>query len=235
MSLSESDSDTDSSAMLSSPSQQSFSSDLDIFNTPFENALKIIIPSNVFITSQMIIKKLKKILDNNHPAEIDSVSEFHSSQILVVMFKSKPVLIYDTIQISQQFIKFYDGTERFRKNLLALEVKLKFHWLPPNFQVEKVKTFLISRFSLINIIEAGNEFHQPPLDKIKNGVIYFKVEYDLQDYESIRELVGIQLIDGFRCLVELFWKTPECNNFNIPIDIDSEDDDMEVDIHNTNR
>ena len=108
-----------------------------------------------------------------------------------------------------------DRQASFENKPAVSKVKLKFHWLPPKFEVEKVKNFLLSKFSMIKIKEAGSESHQPPLDKTKSDVLHLKIEYNPEVLESIDDLLGVHLLGDSKCSIEAFWEKPQCENAKI--------------------
>ena len=184
----------------------------------YDFTAKIINPKRLQFNGKDIFNSLKTQFAIDLQ-KIKSITQSKSKKVWLIEFKEADEFnktINNELVINSNKFNLLDANTKPspQNNTVTLKAILRFHWLPPNFDTEKINNFLKNRFcnTNIKIEQIEKEHFQGEMSHIENGVIRVKVEYPLEENDSIISLIGRAEIDSFNTLIQLNGYPPRCRH-----------------------
>jgi hypothetical protein len=185
------------------------------FKYSIPNTLKIEIQG--FNALKSILEGLKSSLSNDDFKEINSVSQFGSTKLWLVNFKTNAAYnncLNKDISVNNTKVTLQDMNKKNEK-VFTIKAVLRIHWLPPNYGTHKVIDAIYNCFRCMKefkILEVCEETVKiPGMEHIKNGVYKVKVEYLVDEHHILLSSLGVdKKIFGHRILLQLSGHPPKC-------------------------
>ena len=184
----------------------------------FKNCCLLTLDENNKSNPNNVFNCIKLALNTVEPSKIAAISQFASSRNWQIQFKDESFFLAalgKTVQIDgssytlQDANEFERRTKTVEKKPITMNVFLRVHWLPHGFE-NKVVEFLKNEAKFLTVVKTAVERWEAGKSSIENGIISVKVNYEVQNHESLLEFAGIHRVDGQTALFQISGAAPKC-------------------------